>query len=83
MQTSQSIVVDLEMSDLEYLTLLTQGRNPIHEQSYTQQLIRFGFDLTEAKQVAPLMDKKEASIAEKIAVNCALKQVWNRLIKMA
>jgi len=35
--TSQPIVVDLGMSDIEYLELLTQGRNSIHEQSYTQQ----------------------------------------------
>lgn len=83
MQTSQSIVVDLEMSDIEYLELLTQGRNPIQEQSYTQQLVCFGFDLTEAKQIAPLFDQQESSIADKIAVNRALKQVWNRLIKMA
>ena len=82
MRISQPIVVDLEMSDLEYLELLTQGRNPIREQSYTQQLISFGFDLTEAKQIAPLFEKEEASIAEKIVVSCALKQVWNCLIKM-
>ncbi len=79
----QPIVVDLEMSDSEYLELLVQGRNPILEQSYLQQLISFGFDLTEAKQIAPLFEKKECSIAEKMAVNRALKQVWNRLIKMA
>ncbi|MBE9009746.1 hypothetical protein IQ250_05965 [Pseudanabaenaceae cyanobacterium LEGE 13415] len=83
MPTSQSIVVDLEMSDVEYLELLANGRNPVQEQSYTQQLICFGFDLIEAKQLAPLFDKKESSIAEKIAVNRALKQVWNRLIKLA
>ncbi|GAP94035.1 hypothetical protein [Leptolyngbya sp. NIES-2104] len=83
MQTSQAIVINLEMSDIEYLELLAQGRNPIQEQSYRQQLIGFGFDLTEAKDLAPLFDQKEASIAEKIAVNRALKQVWNRLIKMA
>ncbi|BAU13206.1 hypothetical protein LEP3755_37450 [Leptolyngbya sp. NIES-3755] len=82
MQTSQSIVVDLEMTDIEYLELLAQGRNPIQEQSYAQQLICFGFDFTEAKQIAPLLDKQESSIAEKIAVNRALKQVWNRLTKM-
>ncbi len=82
MQTSQPIVVDLEMTDAEYLELLMQGRNPLYEQSYTHQLISFGFDLTEAKQIAPLFEKKETSIAEKIAVGHALKQVWNRLIKM-
>lgn len=83
MQTSQAIVINLEMSDIEYLELLAQGRNPIQEQSYTQQLIGFGFDLTEAKEIAPLFDQKAASIAERIAVNRALKQVWNRLIKLA
>ncbi|MBD1825405.1 hypothetical protein H6F51_23325 [Cyanobacteria bacterium FACHB-DQ100] len=83
MRNSQSIVVDLEMSDIEYLELLAQGRNPLQEQSYTQQLICFGVELTEAKEIAPLFDKKDTSIAEKIAVNRALKQVWNRLIKMA
>lgn len=82
MQISQPIVVDLEMSDNEYLELLMQGRNPIHEQSYTHQLIGFGFDLIEAKQIAPLFAKKDTSIAEKIVVNHALNQVWNRLTKM-
>jgi hypothetical protein len=81
--TSQSVMVDLEMSDTQYLELLAQGRNPIQEQSYTQQLIGFGFNLTEAKEIAALFDQKETSIAEKIAVNRALKQVWNRLIKIA
>lgn len=83
MRNSQSLVVDLEMSDIEYLELLAQGRNPLQEQSYTQQLICFGVELTEAKEIAPLFDKKDTSIAEKIAANRALKQVWNRLIKMA
>lgn len=78
-----SIVVDLEMSDIEYLELLTRGRNPVHEQIYTQQLISYGFSLTEAKQVAPLFDQPHCSISEKIAVNQALRQVWNHLIKMA
>lgn len=78
-----SIVVDLEMSDIEYLELLSQGRNPVHEQIYAQQLICYGFSLTEAKQVAPLIEKPNCSIAEKIAANQALKQVWNHLTKMA
>lgn len=78
-----SIVVDLEMSDTEYLELLTQGRNPVCEHIYTQQLSGYGFSLTEARQLAPLFEKVDCSIAEKIAVNCALKQLWNHLIKLA
>ncbi|MCU0550457.1 MAG: hypothetical protein MUC48_14000 [Leptolyngbya sp. Prado105] len=78
-----SIVVDLEMTDVEYLDLLTQGRNPVREQVYTQQLICCGFSAAEAKQIAPLFEKKDCSIAEKIVVNRALRQVWNYLIKTA
>jgi hypothetical protein len=82
-ENKMSIVVDLEMSDIEYLELLSQGRNPVHEQIYAQQLTCYGFNLTEAKQVAPLIEKSNCSISEKIAVNQALKQVWNHLTKMA
>lgn len=82
-ETSMSIVVDLEMSDTEYLELLTCGRNPVHEQVYTQQLIGYGFTQTEAKQVAALFDQPYCSISEKIVVNQALRQVWNHLTKMA
>lgn len=77
-----SIVVDLEMSDIQYLELLNQGRNPIHEQIYAHQLIDYGFSLAEAKQAASLFDKSHCSISEKIVVNQALKQVWNYLIKV-
>jgi hypothetical protein len=81
-EKKMEIVVDLEMSDTEYLELLTQGRNPVCEQIYTQQLSNYGFSLTEAQQLAPLFEKAECSIAEKIALNQALKQVWNHLIKL-
>jgi hypothetical protein len=69
------------MSDTEYLDLLSQGRDPVREQSYAQELIAYGFTLTEAKEIAALCDKQPCSIAEKILVNRALKQVWKTLTR--
>jgi hypothetical protein len=74
--TEHSSVIDLEMSDTEYLELLAQGRDPVREQFYAKELISYGFTLIEAKEVAPLFEKKECSIAEKILVNRALNRVW-------
>lgn len=81
MLTHQPLVVDLEMSDTEYLDLLVQGRDPVREQSYTKELIAYGFTLTEAREIAPLFDKTKCSIAENILVNQALKQVWKTLTR--
>ncbi len=79
MLTQQALIVDLELSDTEYLELLSQGRNPVREQQYVHELVGYGFSPDHAKQVAPLFDKKECAIAEKILVNRALKQIWQQL----
>jgi hypothetical protein len=81
-ESKMPIVVDLEMTDTEYLERLTQGRNPVREQIYAQQLLGYGFSLTEAQRIAALFEKTDCSIAEKIAVNRALKQVWKHLTKL-
>jgi hypothetical protein len=72
-------VVDLELSDREYLDLLAQGRDPVREQSYTKELIAFGFTNEYTTRVVPLFDKADGTIAEKILVNSTLKQIWQLL----
>ena len=81
MSSHQPSVIDLEMSDIEYLNLLSQGRNPVQEQTYVSELVAYGFTLGEAKKVAPLFEKKECSISEKILVNRALKRIWVTLTR--
>lgn len=83
MLTAQLIVVDLEMSDSQYLELLAQGRDPVREQFYTRELIAYGYTLAEAQRFAPLFDKPNCSIAEKIIVSRILKQIWKRLLRTA
>jgi hypothetical protein len=79
--TQKPCVVDLEMSDTEYLNLLSQGRDPVKETLYIQELTAFGFTSDYTQQVAPLFDKPDCTIAEKILVNRTLKQIWKQLIK--
>jgi hypothetical protein len=77
--TQTALIVDLELSDTEYLELLSQGRNPVREQQYVHELIGYGFSVDQAKRVAPLFDKEECAIAEKILVHQTLKQIWQQL----
>jgi hypothetical protein len=76
-------IIDLGMSDEEYLELLAQGRDPIKEmrdQVYEQELLRYGIASEEARRVAPLLDQFHCSIEERILVAKVLKQVWGRLV---
>lgn len=76
-------IIDLGMSDEEYLVLLAQGRDPVQEQRYQmyeQELIAYGIAPAIAHQVAPLFDKAYPSIAERILVAKVLKQVWQQLM---
>lgn len=81
--TEQPIVVDLQMSDTEYLELLAQGRDPVREQFYARELIAYGYTLAEAQRFAPLFDKPNCSIAERIMISRVLKQIWKRLLRSA
>jgi hypothetical protein len=77
--TQTTLIVDLKLSDTEYLELLSQGRDPVREQQYVHELIGYGFSVDQAKQAASLFDKKDCAIAEKILVNQILKQIWQQL----
>lgn len=79
MLTHSPLVVDLGLSDTEYLDLLAQGRNPVQEKQYVHELVSYGFTIAQAKQVAPLFDKSDSAIAEKILVSQALRQIWHKL----
>nr|WP_290222059.1 hypothetical protein [Trichocoleus desertorum] len=80
---NQPQIIDLGMSDEEYLELLAQGRDPVKEmkdQAYEQELLRYGISSEEARQVAPLLDQFHCSIEERILIARVLKQVWHQLI---
>ena len=82
-QNNQPQIIDLGMSDEEYLELLAQGRDPVKEmrdQAYEQELLRYGIAIEEARRVAPLLDRFHCSIEERILIAKVLKQVWYRLI---
>lgn len=74
-----SQIIDLEMSDQEYLALLAVGRNPVKEQFYIQELLSYAFPLEAARQVAPLFDQSERTLEEKILVGRAIRHVWDKL----
>ena len=64
------------MSDTEYLNLLSQGRDPVRETLYIQELTAFGFTSDYTQQVAPLFDKPDCTIAEKLLVNTVAWIFW-------
>ena len=68
-------ILDLGMSDEEYLKLLAEGRDPIQEYFYTQNLIRAGISPEEAAQVACLSKKVERSPEEAALMTRILRQV--------
>jgi hypothetical protein len=72
-------VVDLEMSDQEYLELLAQGRNPVQEHLYIQELLSYHLPLDMARQVAPLFAQGDRTLEEKILVGYALRHIWDTL----
>lgn len=83
LQSHAPQIIDLGMSDEEYLALLAQGRDPVKEQryqAYEQELIAYGIAPAIAQQVAPLFEKAYPSIAERILVAQVLKQVWQQLM---
>ncbi|KAM3091466.1 hypothetical protein ACKFKG_25965 [Phormidesmis sp. 146-35] len=76
------LVIDLGMSDIEYLDCLARGIDPVkafRDKLYEQELREYGFAEAEAQAIAPLLEKSDCSISEKILVNRALKQIWKRL----
>lgn len=75
-----SSVIDLEMSDQEYLELLMAGRDPVRESLYVQELIGCNFPAETARQVAPLFDKAEPTLADKILIGQAIRHIWENLI---
>ncbi len=76
MPGNHSQVVDLGMSDMEYLSLLAQGRDPVREKLYEAELIYYGISPGDAQRLAPLLDKADCSIEEKLQVNRMLKHIW-------
>lgn len=69
------------MSDQEYLQLLAQGRNPVQDCLYEQELLSYGVPQSQAYLVAPLFDKPERTLEENILVARTLRQLWNWLLE--
>lgn len=65
-------ILDLGMSDEDYLQYISQGRDPVQEQIRARNLIRAGVPPEEAWRAAPLMTKLERSSDEEVL----LAKVW-------
>lgn len=68
-------ILDLGMSDEEYLQLLALGRDPVREKICAQNLVRAGVSPEEAYLVAPLLKKLNRSPGEEALV----KRVWQKV----
>ncbi|MEB3337299.1 MAG: hypothetical protein VKJ46_07560 [Leptolyngbyaceae bacterium] len=79
----QPEMIDLGMSDMEYLALLAQGRDPVREQCDRRELIHYGLSLEAADRVAPLVHQSVQSLEEKVLVVQALQQIWQHLTHQA
>jgi hypothetical protein len=82
MPTHQPAIVDLGLSDTNYLEQLARGHDPVkeyHDQLYETVLMNYGIQPAAALAVAPLMDKLDCSIEERLLVNQSLKCLWHQL----
>lgn len=70
-----SNILDLGMSDEEYLKRLAEGRDPVQEYFYTQNLMRAGVSQEEAMQVAYLSKKVERSPEEEAFITRIFRKV--------
>ena len=68
-------IVDLGMSDEDYLQLIAQGRDPVQEKICERNLIRAGILPEKARQVAPLFKKSNLSVNEEALVRSVWLQV--------
>jgi len=68
-------ILDLGLSDDEYLQMIAQGRDPVQEKILAINLSRAGVPAAEAAQVAPLLKKLCCSPQEEALV----KKVWQRV----
>lgn len=74
-------IIDLEMSDEEYLQLIAQGRDPVSEKLYKRQLAKMCAFLEEAEQGLPrLSQSKEAPDEVPVSKN-ACQRFYNYLVR--
>jgi hypothetical protein len=69
-------LLDLGMSDEEYLELIAQGRNPVQEQIRQRNLIRAGVSLKEAPQLVLFLEQSSGSTEQ----DALFKGVWKRVL---
>ncbi len=69
-------LLDLGMSDEEYLELIAQGRNPVQEQIRQRNLIRAGVSLKEAPQLGLFLEQSSGSTEQ----DALFKGVWKRVL---
>lgn len=68
-------ILDLGMSDEEYLQLIAQGRDPVAEKICLLNLIRAGVPPEDAHRVVPILKKSQRSTDEEILVKSVWKQI--------
>jgi hypothetical protein len=69
-------IIDLGMSDEQYLQLIAEGRDPVQEKICEKNLIQAGVPPAEAHQAAPLLKKPRCSTEEEAIV----RSVWKRVL---
>ncbi|MBV9386143.1 MAG: hypothetical protein JOZ78_06920 [Chroococcidiopsidaceae cyanobacterium CP_BM_ER_R8_30] len=68
-------ILDLNMSDEEYLHLIAQGRDPVQEHIYVKNLMRVGVTKEEATKLIPMLKKAERSPDEE----ALFRRVWQQV----
>lgn len=69
-------ILNIGISDEEYLQRIAQGRDPVQEYICERNLIRAGVLPETAREVAPLLKKPKNSAAEEALVQ----RVWKRVL---
>jgi hypothetical protein len=64
-----SEIIDLEMSDEEYLQLIAQGRDPVMEKLYERQLIKLCTSLEQTDEVLSKLRRfRETAVEESVSI---------------
>lgn len=76
-----SEIIDLEMSDDEYLHLIAQGRDPVSEKLYERQLVKLCRSLEEADQMLSRLDQSKQASEEIPVSTRACERFRNYLVR--
>lgn len=76
-----SEIIDLEMSDEKYLQLIAQGRDPVMEKLYEQQLVKLCRSLEQTDEILSKLRRSREIAVEEFVSTRACERFQNYLTR--